>query len=345
MSGTAAQDIKQTDTGRGEWAPPRESPAADAVAVAAWERATAEIRSVAARDGLSKAEVSRRANIPQGTFSPWYDGTYTGSYAAVTARAEKWLQSVEEARSKLASAVAGPGFIETKTSREVIDTLLYAQILPEMVIVTLGPGMGKTMSARHFVATRPNAHLVTMRPTTTSTHAMLQELALSLDVTERNPARLDRALGMKLRRNGRQTLLIIDEAQNLADVAVNQLRYFLDEYGCGIALLGNEEVFTRFGRAEPREGLGQLHRRIGKRLRRTHPLLEDIEALLDAWEIADPGIRRMLAAIGKKPGALGQIDKTLRLAGMLASGGGATLSIEHIRAAWMNRGGEELRAS
>lgn len=342
MSGSTMQEVKHSGS---DWAMPRERPQIDAAALAAWERATTEIRAIAARDGLSKAEVSRRAGIPQGTFSPWYDGTYSGSYPATTARAEKWLQSVEEARAKLANAVAGPGFIETKTAREVVDTLLYAQIMPEMVIITLGPGMGKTMSARHYQATRPNAHLVTMRPTTTSTYAMLQELALSLDVTERNPARLDRALGLKLKRNGRQTLLMIDEAQNLADVAVNQLRYFLDEYGCGIALLGNEEVFTRFGRGEPREGMGQLHRRIGKRLRRAHPLTEDIELYLDAWEVSDPAMRRMLAAIGKKPGALGQIDKTLKLAGMLASGDQQPLAIEHIRAAWSNRGGEELRAA
>jgi DNA transposition AAA+ family ATPase len=332
------------DTSRDNWTPAESEPAnVSDDDLARWREVTAEVRSVAARDGLSKSEVARRSAVPMGTFSPWANGTYTGQIAAITERVAKWLRSVEEMRAKALDIPTAPDFVETATARLVVDTLLYAQMMPEMVIVTLASGLGKTTTARHFAASRPNAFLVTMRPTTAGTHSMLQELALALDVTERNPARLDRAIGLRLKRNGRHTLLMVDEAQNLADNAINQLRFFLDEYGCGIALLGNEEVYSRFGKSEPKEGYGQIHRRIGKRVRRMQPSDDDVAALLDAWALTDPSVRRLLAAIGRKPGTLGQIDKTIRLASMLAASGRQPLSAEHIKAAWADRGGGDVR--
>lgn len=327
------------------WGAPKGEPNVSPEALARWHTVRDQVRAIAVREGWSRSEVGRRSAVPLGTLSPWYDGTYTGQVATVTERVEKWLAAVEEVKSRAAMIPEAPGYVTTPTSQIVIDTLLYAQMMPEMVIVTLGAGMGKTTTARQFVDTRPNVFLVTMRPTTAGTHAMLQELATALDVTERNPGRLDRAIGQRLKRNGRHTLLIVDEAQNLSDLSINQLRYFLDEYGCGIALLGNDEIYSRFGRGEPKQGAGQIHRRIGKRVHRLSPQNGDVDVLLDAWSIDDGEARRLLHGIARKPGALGQVDKTVRLASILAATQGQTLSVDHVRAAWADRSGEAPRGA
>ena len=324
------------------WGAPKGRPDVDDATLEAWQRATERLRMVAERDGLSRSEVSRRSDVPIGTLSAWYDGTYAGSIANVTARVLRWLDALDEQREAATTMPAGPEWVATRTARELWDTLVYAQMMPEIAVVTLGAGMGKTTTARRYVAERPNAFLVTMRPTTSGKHSMLQELALALDVIERNPARLDRAIGMRLQRNGRQTLLIVDEAQNLKDDAADQLRYFHDEYGAGIALIGNDEVTSRFGRKDPRKGQAQFHRRVGKRIERLTPHEDDIEALIDAWGITDADARKLLRVIGHKPGALGQIDKSIRLASMFAAGSGEPLAAQHIRSAWKDRAGEKL---
>lgn len=323
------------------WAPPRFEPEASEEDRAEWRSLTARLADVARRYGWSKSEVVRRSGIPAGTLSQWYDGNYKGQVGNVSARIAKWLASVDELSAAAARIPVAPGYIATQTSAEVVDTVLYAQTCGEMVIVTLGAGMGKTMTAEHYRDTRPHAYLVTMRPTTSTVHGMLLELALALDVNERNPARLDRALGEKLRRNGRATLLMVDEAQNLNDNAVNQLRYFLDVYKTGIALLGNEELYGRFGGAKPTPAYAQINRRIGKRLRRLHPLQADIDALVAAWGIADPDAAKIARAIGRKPGALSQITKTLQLAGMYAAGESREVTAKDVTTAWANRSGED----
>jgi len=210
-----------------------------------------------------------------------------------------------------------------------------------MAIVCLGAGVGKTIACRAYCATRPHAYHVTMSPNTKTVHGMLTEIATAFGISQHNPARLHRSIGERLQRNGRKTLLIVDEAQNLVDAAIDQLRNLLDVNECGIVLSGNEEIYGRFATRSDGPSYAQIKRRIGKRLKRLMPYPEDIAAFIDAWGITDPASRKLLTGIGNKPGALGQIDKTLKLAGLLAAGEGSAIGEKHIRAAWSNRSVED----
>jgi len=308
-----------------------------------WRETVKATRALAEALDLSKTEVSKRSDVPLGTFSPWYDGTYTGSVANVTARVKKWLVAEEQRRVASIGAISEPDFVETPTAREVMNALIYAQTAPAIVLITLGAGMGKTTVARQVAKSRPHAYRVVMRPSTGSVHSMLRELAVQIGVSERDPGKLAASIGSRLKRNGRHTLVMIDEAQNLSENAMNELRYFMDEYGCGIALLGNEEVSTRWGQTTPREGQAQLHRRIGMRIRRLNPKQADIDAFVAAWKIEDAEIVQLARAIGKKPGALGQVAESLKLAAIMAAGAGRPMTAADLREAWVNRGGEEMR--
>lgn len=331
----------------GLWAPPRGEPGLDGADLAAWRSAVADLRALAGEARLSKLEVARRAAVPIGTLSPWYDGSYTGRYDAVTERVRRFPAAHAEARAARLALPAAPDFVPTPTARRLTEALACAQTMPEIAVATLGAGCGKTTTARAYVAARPNAWLVTMRPSTAGRHPMLCELALALDVTESNPARLDRALGARLRRNGRNTLLILDEAQHLSDDAVNQLRYFNDEYGTGLALLGNEAVFRRWGGPQEkaaRDGFAQIQSRIGYRIQRRQPLPGDTEALLDAWGLKDEEVRRLCVTISRRDGALRLVDKSIKLAAMIAAGEGREIAAADLRAAWANRTAGEAGA-
>lgn len=306
-----------------------------------WRDLTTRVCGLAATNIWSKAEVARRIGMPDGTFSQWYTGNYAGRLDGQNSKVRNWLDSAESAASIAMAIPAAPGFVMTRTAAEIFRTLEIAQLSPDMVIITLAAGMGKTHTSRHYCATRPHAHRVTMRPQTKTCHAMLVEIARSLGVIENNPAKLDSAIGARLQRNGKQTLLIVDEAQNIEDRAVDQLRYFLDEYGCGIALTGNTSVYGRFKDRQGGPDYAQIKTRTGKRLHRHQPYAEDISALIDAWGITDGEQRSLLSGIGKKPGHLRQVDKTLRLAWLLAAGENVPLNVRHISNAFSNREWED----
>lgn len=344
MSTAAKQTYDAAGAPKGVWDPPTTTPSGVAPEmVARWRSAVTRVCEIAKEQNWTRAEFARQSGVPGGTLTPLLDGVYTGSYGNQVVKLENWLAAFEQDRTVFTLPDV-PAWYATPTSTQLIDLMLYAQAGPQMAVVTLASGLGKSTTANKF-RSRPGVYMATMRPTTGGTNRMLQEIAYSLDIDERSPMKLDRAIGAKIKRNGRQTLLILDEAQNLSDEAINQLRYFYDIYGCGIALLGNEEIYARYGGRETREGYGQIHRRIGLRMRRMAPLAGDIEATIDAWGVEDKEARRLLAHIGRKPGTLGQIAETMKLASVLAAGeAGKGVEVRHIRQAWENRGGEEARS-
>lgn len=312
-----------------------------------WRRASAGARVLGERHGLSMAEAARRADVRESTFSSWYHGSYAGSIPTATRKVLRWVESVEE-QAHLSATAAVPGYVPTRTASEIIETLIIAQRAPAMVTIVLGPGMGKTYTTRHYAATHPHVTIMTMTPTTGDARTMLRVLGRAVGVWEHRRVEADAAIGDKLRRNGRETLLIVDEAQYLDDQAVDQLRYYLDTVRVGIALVGNEEFAGRYmGSARDADGrlkpaFAQVHRRITKRLHRARPLREDIDAYVAAWRV-DPQVAELMRAIGRRQGALGQITETMVLAHMLAAGEGVPLAAHHLEAAWANRGDDYQR--
>lgn len=312
--------------------------------ISLWWGLIDRVIDVARLNSWTKTEVARRIGMAEGTFSQWFSGKYNGRLENQNLQVSQWLDALEETASLVATIPTSPAFIKTRSSNEIQETLAWAQMTVDLVVITFGAGFGKTAACRQFRNTRPHVFMVTMSPHTKTVHGMLNELAAELEVQVFNPARLSRAIGQRLQRSGNNPLLIVDEAQNLCDDAINQLRHYVDNYGCGIALVGNSEIYGRY--AKKADGIGpsyaQLKSRYGKRLRRDNPIVEDLHTFIEAWGVNEPEMVKFLLGIGMKGGALRQIDKTMKLASMYALGSEEQLSIKHLKAAWQNRDVEDM---
>lgn len=307
-----------------------------------WHLLVDRLLPVVGANGWTKAEVSRRIGMPEGTFSLWFSAKYDGRLDSQNRLVEQWLNAVEEQAGLAALVPKEPAFLNTIVAGEIIQTLGYAQIAACMVMITVASGNGKSTACRFYRDTRPHVFMLTVSPHTRTAHGTLIDLAEELGVKEKNPARLTRAIGERLQRIGSGTLLIVDEAQNLSDEAINQMRHFTDVYECGLALVGNDEIYVRLRSNSSGPSNDQLKRRIAKRLQRDKPRREDIASFIAAWGVTDPDCVRLLTGIGMKGGALGQISETMKLATMISVGAGQPLSRQHIEAAWTNRDVEDL---
>lgn len=328
------------------WAPPtgspQEAPNRSREDIDNWHELTGRVMEIALENGWTKAEVARRAGMPSGSFSIWFSGNIgEGRLDNNNAKIQKFVEQVDEQAGMTATIPQSPAFFPTRTSREIMETLSWAQAAAEFVIVTIGAGMGKTATCTQYRNRRPNVFMATSSPNTKTVHGMLHDLAAEMGVSEHNPAKYVRAIGNRLSQSG-NSLLIIDEAQHLVDDAINQLRHFVDLYKCGVALVGNNEIYDRLKARRDGPSYAQLKRRIGKRLNRDKPYPEDIKAALAAWGITDDASAQLLRGIAMKGGALGQIDKTMKLASMYALGNGEEVNHGHIRAAWENRNVEDF---
>lgn len=220
---------KETTT----WAEPASEPTgADAPLLSRWRAAVDAIRNLAAVEGWSKSEAARRADIPLGTFSSWYDGTYTGRYDTQTQRVENFL-AARQATSEIARGMpVAPGFVQTRVARELFTAFTYAQMVPTISLVILGSGLGKSMAARAYKASRPHVTHVTLSPSSAAVHTLKGEIAQEMGLECRDVAKAKKMITDALRRpDGYHSLLIIDEAQNLSEDAINELRHFRDQAG------------------------------------------------------------------------------------------------------------------
>ncbi|MFK5980850.1 MAG: AAA family ATPase [Rhizobiaceae bacterium] len=296
-----------------------------------------KVADIGNRERWTKSHVADLTGMPIGTFSQWVSGKYPGRYDKQNDKAENWLDGLANTQAIELAIPTSPKFIQTKAAGEIFAAMSSAQILPSISLITMDAGMGKTMAAENYIETHANCWLVTISPSTRTIHGMLLEIARSVNVQQLNAGQLVDGIGRRVRKQSAPTLLIVDEAQNLIDDAINQLRHFCDVYKCGIALLGNDESYTRFSAWGASGKYGQLKRRIFKRVTQRIPHNSDLAALIAAWGISDEKMVNFLMAIGKKAGAMGQIDMTVKLAKFMAMGNDRELGLKDLQAAWKNR--------
>ncbi|WP_425063223.1 AAA family ATPase [Pyruvatibacter mobilis] len=283
-------------------------------------------------ESLTQADVARQAGIAYGTFTGWYRGHYKGDNDKVTGQVSIWLADRETRKRTAASITRAPDFQPTRSAKEFMDALHFAQVMPEISVVAGAAGIGKTTACHEYAAAAPNVWVATMNPTTSTCGAMQHELIHVLGVVERSAAKFARAIGAKLEGTG--GLLIIDEAQHLKPEALDFLRSIYDRYNIGIALVGNETVYGRLEGNGGKAQFAQLFSRIGVRVTRSKPLASDMCKLIDAWGVTDAEEKRFLKAVAAKPGALRTMTKCLQLASMLAAGEEKERSLRHLKAAW-----------
>ncbi|WP_224825624.1 AAA family ATPase [Cognatishimia sp. MH4019] len=322
------------------WSPSKQVPEIESDDLKSrWKSATAKVAQLASENDWTKSEVARRADMAIGTFSGWYDGTYNGRYDNTTQRVENFLTSFQEASEAASALPVEPGFVQTRVARELFETFTYAQALPTIAIATLLAGLGKTSAAEAFQASRPHVFHIVLSPSSASIHTMKSEIGAQLGIDTRNSATLKGAIVEALKRDGFSALLIVDEAQYLNEDGVNELRHFRDMARCGLVLLGNNESTTPYASRDVKHASPQVTRRIGYRISVMKPYPEDIDQLLDAWQITDEDVRRVGTAIATRPGALGALSETIKAASMIARGMGRALKADDMRAAYQLRGG------
>lgn len=296
----------------------------------------AELRGAMTAAGLSIAATAKLAGVAASTLSAWLAGSYRGDCARVAADARRWLDGRRAQARVRAAAQAAVGYVATRTARVFAATLEHAQYVVDVVVISGGAGVGKTTSCEHYAANNPNVWLMTAQPSVSSAYGMLERLCAVVGVTEKSVSRRSDAIARKLR--GSEGLLIVDEAQHLSMPALDELRQTVHDIGgIGLALVGNEEVYTRLNGGAQTAKFAQISSRVGMGARRPKPLVADIDAILDAYGVAAADARELLRGVAAKPGALRGLVKTLRLARMVAGeddADGDGLSARAVKAAW-----------
>jgi hypothetical protein len=97
------------------------------------------------------------------------------------------------------------------------------------------------------------------------------------------------------------------------------MRFFLDEGGIGLCLLGNELVYSTISGRNARAHFAQLSSRIGLRLHLPHPTEADADVVLRSFGVLDGAGRDYGRDLALGPGGLRQLTQVLKQARIAAA--------------------------
>lgn len=289
------------------------------------------VQKLKAERNLSWEALGREMGVTYQTLQLWATGKYAGRIDRVSDAVRRYFEAGAQRQAMALDALVEPGFVPTPTADAFHALFRQAQFLPTIVSVVGAPGVGKTRAAEEYAGLSPNVWMVTALSGHPSGRWLLEELARVMRLTERGGSqRLASVIIDRLR--GSRALLIVDEANHLASATLDLLRGIHDQARCGIALVGNPRVISRLEGSRESD-FAQLFRRLGGRINRQKPTRADVDRLLLAWGVHDDDAQQLLRAAAARPGALGGMTMTLRLAHMLAASQHEALSAAHIIAA------------
>lgn len=289
------------------------------------------LRAVMETDrSVTQSRVARETGLSSGAVSSWMSGTYRADTKGIETKVSRWLTAYQERQLEARRLPSAPSYVSTPTSDRILMALSHTQITGDVAVIYGGAGLGKTTAIRHYAAGGLNVWVATMTPASASVVPALEEIAeaVGLPTNLSGAARLHRAIVKRVHASG--GLLVIDEAQHLSTLALDQVRSIHDATGVGLALVGNEQVYARLTGGTRAVYLDRLFSRIGKRLRLSQSTQSDVDRLIAAWQVSGGPCRSLLMDVARKPGALRGVTKVLRLAAMRAAAAGRTIDLEDL---------------
>jgi DNA transposition AAA+ family ATPase len=300
----------------------------------------AEVRQIMETETLSQTALSQLTGVGKARLSQWLNGVYKGSVPTIEESIRRWLDSRQTATTLEGQMPTAPEWVETPSARAVLSALSFAQMAEAVSVVYGGAGVGKTTTLARYKQQSPNVWVVTATPAVSAPGPILTRIAQALGIRSTGAVHMVEANIIERVRETRG-LLVIDEAQHLTHRALDAIRSIHDAAGIGLALVGNEIVYSQLTGGSRSVGFAQLFSRVAKRVRLSRAKDADVTALLEAWGITDKEARQLCLGIGRRPGALRGLSQTLRLASMFAAASGTNRpGVEHIRDAWKDLGGE-----
>lgn len=239
---------------------------------------------------LSQAKAAPILGLSQGVLSGYRNSNYDrGDIEAVEKKLSEFFQIQDEKdentrKTEVFYSKSEDGYVRTSISEGAYKAIRYCQLEKGIVVIDGDAGIGKTKAAAKFVRDNPHTTVyIKASPSLGSTRSLLKMIAKRLSLPDnRRTEELSESIQEKLRQSDK--VLIIDEAQNLKFMALEEIRGWVDEDiitgkpGVGIVLIGNVEVYNKMlGKQEAIFAQQFSRTRLHSRFRTQDIQIKDVE--------------------------------------------------------------------
>ncbi len=206
-------------------------------------------------EGLSQAKAALALGMSAAVLSQYRRSIYDkGDIGEVEKKLEEFFRIKEEQAENTKKAEpfrTTQGYIPTSISESAYKLIRYCQLEKGIVVIDGDAGIGKTKAAAKYLQDNPATSVyVKAAPSTSSVRSLLKVIAKALKMPE-NQRTEDLSVMIQEKLKNTDKVLIIDEAQNLKFLALEEIRGWVDEDpftgkpGIGIVLIGNDEVYNK----------------------------------------------------------------------------------------------------
>lgn len=275
------------------------------------------IKALIEAQEVTGAQIAKEISVSTTTVSQLLNGLYPSNPDRMIRKLQSWIDLREQRQS---TPNVNPGFVMTETAKQIMADLTYAQITESFAVIFGASGVGKTETAREYQRSNNNVWMITASPSRASLTECLYELAmeLGLDQAPRRKGPLSRVIRQRLLNS--EGLVIIDESDHLDYPTLEELRILQEETGIGMALLGNNKVYTQLTGGRRNEDFARLFSRIAKKRGIHKAKKSDVKAIAQAWNVTGEEEQALMQQVSERPGALRLLTKTLKLSVMYANG-------------------------
>ncbi|WP_420585812.1 AAA family ATPase [Ruegeria sp.] len=215
-------------------------------------RVEAEMSAFGLSRARAAAEIGR--GVSQATLTRWLQGDYPGDVAAVEERLERWLQTRAERAAHAFGGARLDAHAETTAAGQIAAALAYAQAAGDLALIHGPSGRGKTWAAKRHCDARASAIWLRASPTITSLPKLLSRLGEAAGAGAHHGSAMEAETAIITRLEDRGALVVIDEAHHLRAALLDELRCIRDMAGCGLALIGDNDIVMTLGRCPQVKG-------------------------------------------------------------------------------------------
>lgn len=257
----------------------------------------------------TKSWVAKRANIPEGTLASVLSGKYI---APPSAKLQQIYQATLRSTERDLSGINEKVLVETTVFKQCWAMFITAQREYELTLVTGVAGIGKTATAKEFVAKNADAIYIRALPDMQPVTLLKQLIEISGAIIKKNGYSKDAMLYAVIEAFAkRDAVLLIDEAENMRDGCFEELRVLRDEAQVGICLIGELALHDRLKR---KEKFNKFESRIGPSTGRilgisrkdsdaiVNAHFDDVDAKTKAafWKVSSGSARRLEEKVCRK---------------------------------------------
>ena len=260
---------------------------------------------------VSQTRAAQAIGYSSGVISAYKSRTYNGNIGALEGKIEAWLK--REARR--VSRIEVP-IVETSVIDQMRKAIALAHDEGDIAVIVGDAGTGKTTAIRQYEAESHSAFVVEVDPAFNKT-ILIAEIARSIGVDPKGNSTVVISRIVDALR-GRDSILIIDEADYLSDSCLELLRRVInDKAETGVALVGLPRL--KYKLRNIRNDHEQLTSRVGvfvklERLRKA----DAAKVLSNVWrnlsaEAVDAFVKAAAGSVRSLVKLIGRVHQTLAL--------------------------------